>query len=59
VGHHRLWLLARFVFYVRHGRVCFERLEALNDLKELDGIPMGAVKYSVKHRGSGFEGVDC
>jgi hypothetical protein len=54
-----LWLLACFVFYVRHGPVCFEKLEAFNDLKELDGIPMGAVKYSVKHRSSGFEGVDC
>jgi len=31
-----------FVFCMRHGPVCFERLEALNDLKELDRFPFGS-----------------
>jgi len=31
-----------FVFCMRHGPVCFERLETLDDSKELDRYPFGS-----------------
>jgi hypothetical protein len=31
-----------FVFCMRHGPVCFERLETLSDLMELDSFPFGS-----------------
>jgi len=34
--------VSMFVFCMRHGPVCFERLEALDDSMELDQYPSGS-----------------
>lgn len=34
-------------FALCYDPVCFERLEVLDEMKELDRFPLGAVKYSV------------